>query len=69
MREPKMGEIMVQGATRSGSGGMDLFAWLPRSCSGKASGQTVRFRGLKSRPGLPDKTMMVMIVTEGRFCA
>lgn len=60
---------MVQGATRSGSGGMDLLEWMPRARSGKASGQTVRFRGLKSRPGLPDKTMMVTIVIEGRFCA
>ena len=60
---------MVQGAMRSGFGGMDLLEWAPRVRSGKASGQTVLFRGLKSRPGLPDKTMMVTIVIDGRFCA
>ena len=60
---------MVQGAMMSGSGGMELLEWMPRARPGKASGQTVRFRGLKSRPGLPDKTMMVTIVIEGRVCA
>ena len=69
MRDARGYEIMVQNVRRKGSGGTDLRALLPRLWPEWVLEQAARFRGLKSQPGLPDKTMMVTIVIEGRFCA
>jgi hypothetical protein len=69
VRDAQRSEEMAQGAMRNGSGGNDLRVLLSRLWPEWALAQAIRFRGLKSRPGLPDKTMMVTIVAKGRFCA